>query len=127
MRVLLDTQAFIKLSDQGTEGLSKRAKEIVEDRENERLLSAISLTEMAIKTSAGKYDIKAADVSKASEYLRLKIINYEPRHAMGLFDLPMHHKDPFDRMLIATALIEDIPILGADREFKRYKGLSVIW
>ena len=127
MRILLDTQAFIHLSDHGTAGLSRRAKEIIEDRENERMLSAVSLTEMAIKTCAGKSEIKASDVSKASEYLRLTIIHYEPRHALRLFDLPMHHKDPFDRMLIATALTEDVPILGADREFKRYKGLSVLW
>ena len=54
-------------------------------------------------------------------------IPYTARHAMQLFDLPLHHYDPFDRMLIATALVEGVPVVTGDREFKRYRGLSVIW
>ena len=47
--------------------------------------------------------------------------------ARGFLGLPRHHRDPFDRMLIATALAEEIPLIGSDRLFKRYKGLKVIW
>jgi len=48
-------------------------------------------------------------------------------HALRLYGLPRHLRDPFDRMLIATALAEDIPLIRSDRQFKRYKGLKVIW
>ncbi len=46
---------------------------------------------------------------------------------LRLFQLPLHHSDPIDRILIATALVEDIPIIGGDRLFKRYTGLKIIW
>ncbi len=127
MRVLLDTQSFIVLSDQGAGSLSKKTRELVEDADTERLLSSISITEIAIKNCAGKSDLGAVDVSKGAEYLRCTLLPYTKAHAMRLFDLPLHHRDPFDRMLIATALSEGVPILSADREFKRYRGLSVIW
>jgi PIN domain nuclease of toxin-antitoxin system len=52
---------------------------------------------------------------------------FDADHALRLYGLPCHHRDPFDRMLIATALAEDIPLIGSDRLFKRYKGLKVIW
>ena len=55
------------------------------------------------------------------------VIAFEPRHAYRLFTLPMHHGDPFDRMIIATALVEDVPLIGGDRQFARYKGLQAIW
>jgi PIN domain nuclease of toxin-antitoxin system len=41
--------------------------------------------------------------------------------------LPLHHRDPFDRMLIATAMVEGIPLVGSERKFKSYKGLKIIW
>ena len=58
--------------------------------------------------------------------MRLTVLPYTTVHAMQMFDLPLHHGDPFDRMLIATALTEDLPILSADAFFREYKGLRVI-
>jgi PIN domain nuclease of toxin-antitoxin system len=55
------------------------------------------------------------------------MLPFTPQHAYRLFSLPLHHRDPFDRMLIATALAEEIPLIGSDRLFKMYKGLKVIW
>lgn len=55
------------------------------------------------------------------------ILPFTLQHAYRLFSLPLHHRDPFDRMLIATALVEDIPLAGSDKEFKKYRGLRVIW
>ena len=89
-------------------------------------LSAISIVEVAVKASINKLTITAASISKAVEDLRLTLIPFEPRHAIRMFGLPLHYCDPFDRMLIATALSEGIPIVGEDREFKSYKGLKVI-
>jgi PIN domain nuclease of toxin-antitoxin system len=54
------------------------------------------------------------------------LIPFEPRHAIRMFDLPLHHRDPFDRMLIATALSEGVPIITDDKEFNAYRGLKVI-
>lgn len=58
--------------------------------------------------------------------MRLILIPFEPRHAIRMFDLPLHHRDPFDRMLIATALSEGVPIITDDKEFNAYRGLKVI-
>ena len=69
----------------------------------------------------------AAETRQAIRDLRLEVIPFGPDHALRMYGLPPHHRDPFDRMLIATALAEEIPLIGSDRLFKRYKGLKVIW
>jgi PIN domain nuclease of toxin-antitoxin system len=66
-------------------------------------------------------------VHQAVQDLGLTVIAFEPPHAYRLFSLPMHHGDPFDRMIIATALVEDVPLIGGDRQFAHYKGLQAIW
>ena len=67
------------------------------------------------------------EVRQAARDLRLTTLPFSTEHAYTLFRLPMHHRDPFDRMLIATALTEKIPIISGDRNFKKYRGLKVIW
>ncbi|MBV9267744.1 MAG: hypothetical protein JO061_16365 [Acidobacteriaceae bacterium] len=59
--------------------------------------------------------------------LHLTIVPLTAFHAYRTFGLPRHHNDPFDRLLIATALKEDVPRVATDREFKKYRGLRVIW
>jgi len=66
-----------------------------------------------------------AEMQEAVRDLLLTVIPFTP--AFHLFRLPLHHKDPFDRMIIATAHEEGVPLIVADRQFKRYKGLKVIW
>ena len=61
------------------------------------------------------------------EDLKLRTLPYLAEHAYRLFSLPLHHRDPFDRVLIAQALAEDIPIVTPDEAFLKYKGLKVIW
>jgi PIN domain nuclease of toxin-antitoxin system len=126
VRALLDTQIFIILAQRGIEGLSSRARKLIADEDNELLISAVSMVEIATKTSVNKLAIQATDASKAVEDLRLIVIPFQLRYAMRMFDLPLHHRDPFDRMLIATALCEDIPIVSSDSEFKSYRGLRLI-
>jgi PIN domain nuclease of toxin-antitoxin system len=82
---------------------------------------------MAIKTAVGKLAVTVELLNQIMQDLRLTTVSFEPRHANRLFNLPVHHRDPFDRMLIATALVEGCPIISSDREFKSYKGLQVIW
>ena len=57
----------------------------------------------------------------------LTVLPFTAEHSLRLFRLPSYHNDPFDRMLIAAALAEDIPLLANDREFKKYRSLRVIW
>jgi PIN domain nuclease of toxin-antitoxin system len=126
LRVLLDTQVFLELAQQRIERFGLHARKLIEDEDSDLLLSSVSITEIAIKTSIKKLEITTSDTLKAIQDLRLILIPFEPRHAMLMFDLPLHHRDPFDRMLIATALSEAVPIITADVEFKGYRGLKVI-
>jgi PIN domain nuclease of toxin-antitoxin system len=83
--------------------------------------------EIALKHDAGKLEMGATETREAIRDLRLQVIPFGADHAMGLYGLAVHHRDPFDRMLIATALVEDLPLIGADRQLRKYKGLKVIW
>lgn len=127
MRLLLDTEALLVLDAKGLGGLGKDSRPLVADPDNDLLISSVSLTEIAIKANIGKLRATADMISKIASDLQLTLINYEPRHANRLFDLPLHHRDPFDRMLIATALLEQYPLISSDAAFQKYDGLRVIW
>jgi len=127
VRAILDTHAFIVLSREGLGAVSVRAQRVIQDEDTDLILSTVSITEIAIKSNINKLEMTREVVSVSLERLRLTILPYEVQHSIRLFDLPLHHRDPFDRMLIATALAEGLPIITEDREFRKYKGLSVIW
>ncbi len=126
MRVLLDTAVLI-FAAISPERLSKRATAVLENEANVLELSAVSLSEIAIKTALGKLRISAAIARRAVEDLGIRVLPYTADHAFQLFDLPLHHGDPFDRQIIAQALSEKIPILTSDEKFSLYKGLKLIW
>ena len=90
-------------------------------------LSALSLSEIAIKNRSGKLDLPEADLLRILEDLDIRILPYTREHALKLFALPWHHTDPFDRQILAQALAEDVPIVSADQVFGRYDGIHVIW
>jgi PIN domain nuclease of toxin-antitoxin system len=126
LRVLLDT-AILIFAVEAPERLSKRARAVLKSPENIRELSSISLTEIAIKTSLGKLKFPAESVRQAVQDMDIRILPFTADHAYLIFELPNHHRDPFDRVLIAQALSEDIPIVTPDKKFEAYKGLEVIW
>src|ERR1700677_5213633 len=107
MRVLLDTAVLI-FAVESPERLSKRARAALKNPDNIRELSAISLTEIAIKTTLGKLDISAEIVRQAIRDMDIRILPFTADHAFRLFELPAHHRDPFDRQIIAQALSENI-------------------
>jgi PIN domain nuclease of toxin-antitoxin system len=107
--------------------LSRKVYALLSSPEALPLISAISIMEIAMKHDAGRLKMGAAETRQAIRDLRLQVLPFDPDHALRLYGLPPHHRDPFDRMLIATALAEDIPLIGSDRQFKKYKGLKVIW
>jgi len=106
---------------------SKRIQSLLANLDNELLLSSTSIWEIALKHTRKKIDMREAFLQQAVQDLGVTVIAFEPRHAYRLFTLPMHHGDPFDRMIIATALVEDVALVGGDRQFARYKGLRTIW
>ncbi len=91
------------------------------------MVSPISFGEIAIKANKGLTPLTREHIEKVILDLDLTVLPLSGEHSLRLFGLPAHHNDPFDRMLIATALAEDIAIVASDREFKKYKGLRVIW
>jgi PIN domain nuclease of toxin-antitoxin system len=126
VRVLLDT-AILIYAVESPERLTKRATAVLENAHNVLELSAVSLSEIAIKTALGKLKLSAAVARQAVEDLGIRILPYTADHAFHLFDLPLRHGDPFDRQIIAQALAEKIPILTSDEKFSLYKGLKLIW
>ena len=127
VRILLDTQAICMAVTDGMSTLPKKVRALLADTDTEVILSAVSITEIATKNGLGKLEMGQSEMRQAARDMLLTILPFTAQHAYKLFNLPQHHRDPFDRMLIATALAEDIPLIGSDREFKKYKGLKVIW
>jgi PIN domain nuclease of toxin-antitoxin system len=126
MRVLLDTVAFLfAIGD--PDRLSRKARTVMRDPANQRELSVISLAEIAMKNAAGKLNLSREDAMEALSRLQVSMLPYAEAQVFELMTLSVHHRDPFDRMLIAQALAEDVPVMTCDKEFRKYKGLEVIW
>lgn len=126
MRVLLDTVTFIRAL-QSPDLLSKKATAVLYDPEISCELSTISLTEVAIKFTAGKLELDRDAAREGIADLQLATLSWKADHAFRLFSLPRHHSDPFDRQLIAQALSENIPVVTSDQKFRLYTGIQVIW
>ncbi|HZZ38871.1 MAG TPA: type II toxin-antitoxin system VapC family toxin [Acidobacteriaceae bacterium] len=124
IRILLDTQAFI-LGYLGL--LSRKLLDQIEGPEHEWILSAASVAEIAVKHAIGKLDMPEAETVRAIRELNATVLAVEEAHALRMFSLPLHHRDPFDRMILATALAEKLPIVTGDRVFRRHPQIQVIW
>ena len=107
--------------------LPGKVYELIIGPQNEWLLSAASLAEMAVKNSIAKLDLPAGETLRALRGLQVRVLPFESSHAFAMFSLPLHHRDPFDRMILATALAERLPIVTGDRVFRRYADVKVIW
>jgi PIN domain nuclease of toxin-antitoxin system len=128
MRLLLDTHAFLWFV-WNHKNLSVTAQAAIADPLNAILFSAASHWEIAIKTSVGKLTLTAPFKDFIEQSLARN--NFTPlaielRHSDIVLHLPFHHRDPFDRMLIAQALAEQVPIISADPVFDQY-GVQRLW
>jgi PIN domain nuclease of toxin-antitoxin system len=122
MRLLLDTHAFLWYALNDPQ-LSSSARVLILDPSNGVLVSPASYWEIAIKISVGKYALHEpyeAFMRRAIFGNGFGILSIEPKHTAVLTTLPIHHRDPFDRLLIAQAMVEQVPILGADTAFDAY-------
>ncbi len=129
MKVLLDTHAFLWwITDDSR--LSARARRVLADGANQVYFSAASGWEIAIKARLGRLDIAAGDLdgfmaqqiaANGFEVLAIKL-----NHALRTYSLPGHHKDPFDRILIAQAMSEGLALLSGDRDLAAYK-VRILW
>jgi PIN domain nuclease of toxin-antitoxin system len=124
--VLLDTHAFLWWCDDALE-LSKKARKTMS--EEECFISLASLWEIAIKTSQGKlklpsrFDLYVPEQILLNGFSRLEI---GFRHIAGCAVLPWHHRDPFDRLLIAQAIEEELRVVSSDSIFEQY-GIRRVW
>jgi PIN domain nuclease of toxin-antitoxin system len=126
-KYLIDTHIFLWiLSDY--KKLSKTALNIIENADNTLFLSSISFWEIAIKTSIGKLDIPILleNLEEEAKNRKITTLNVTNKHFLRVAQLPFHHSDPFDRVIISQSLIENIPLISADGKFQDYEGLNCI-
>jgi PIN domain nuclease of toxin-antitoxin system len=128
MKVLLDTHAFIWW-DSGPTKLSPQARAACEDRANVVLLSVASAWEMQIKLQLGKLDLRlplAEVIASQQQSNDIQVLPVALGHVLALQDLPAYHKDPFDRLLIAQANVEQAVLISHDPVFAHYT-VKVLW
>ncbi len=128
MKALLDTNAFLWFIS-GSDRLTKNARNYITDFNNDLVLSAASLWDIAIKTSLGKLELlKPFDqlIPTQLEKNAIDILPIELNHISEIINLEFHHKDPFDRLIIAQGITEQIPVITNDAMFGKYP-VKIIW
>jgi len=128
MKYLLDTVVWM-WSVGPTDKISRAGLEVLTNGEAELYLSAASAWEVAIKTQLGKFTLTEPPgtyVPKRLSAQGIRSLSITQNHSLKVYDLPSHHRDPFDRLIIAQAMIEDMTILTADRVFAKYP-IEILW
>ena len=128
MKLLLDTHTF-NWWDSEPQRLSQRVLNMCQDTQNVLLVSVASLWEMQIKLQLGKLKLhKPLEelVSGQQEINKIDILDVKLEHVLALGKLPSHHKDPFDRMLVAQAMLEDLTLVTHDRKLEAY-SVAILW
>ncbi|WP_017655940.1 type II toxin-antitoxin system VapC family toxin [Fortiea contorta] len=128
MQVLLDTHTLIWFF-QGHKSFSDKMRILVEDENNEKLISIVSVWEMSIKQSIGKLSFSLPIKTFIQQQIALNdfnLLNINLDYIDVITTLPLQHRDPFDRILIAQAMVENIPIISADTAFDAY-SITRLW
>ena len=128
MKALLDTHAFIWWANNDP-SLTATARGVIGDRNNEIFLSAVSTWEMAIKIAIGKLTLAGPlqpfVLSQTAQYqFKPLLVTYD--HTYVVETLALHHNDPFDRLLIAQAMVENLVLVTCDAKFAPY-GIQTLW
>ena len=122
MRLLLDTHSLLWFLT-GADELTARARALIENKENQRYVSAASLWEIAIKVNLGKLVLTepfALLFPRELQRNQMAVLPVDVQHLAKLVELPLHHRDPFDRLLAAQALAEQMSVVGCDAAFDAY-------
>jgi PIN domain nuclease of toxin-antitoxin system len=128
MRLLLDTHVFLWWVFDDPR-LSPAARDLIADPAADVLFSAVSGWEIASKDRTGRLDLPADVPGFVTEQVRrnrLRVVPVELRHALGVHALPDYHRDPFDRLLVAQAQAEKVPLLSSDPLLAPY-GVELLW
>ena len=128
MKLLLDTHVFIWWANE-PERLTPKVLSLCKDAENTLILSVASVWEMQIKIQLGKLkiDLSLPDLIRSQRQTNnMQILPIELKHVLELQNLPPHHHDPFDRLLIVQAKAEDALLVSKDKAFKKYKT-KLLW
>jgi len=128
LNLLLDTHAFLWIVS-GDKRLSRKAKKLYLDKSNEVYLSAASIWEMAIKISLGRLTLEEPLENFIATHAvgnNIKILEIRSKHLYKIEDLPFHHRDPFDRVIIAQCMLENYFVVGNDKTFDSYP-VSRVW
>lgn len=128
MKLLLDTHALLWFLA-GDSRLSTDARTAIENLGNTRMFSVASAWEIAIKTSLGKLNLTGPFHELIPDQLwanSIELLPISPSHLNGLLTLPLHHRDPFDRILVSQAITESASVVSADAALDRY-GIPRLW
>ena len=128
MNILLDTHAYLWFVG-GDERLSFPARRAIENPDNLKVISTASLWEITIKHGLGKLELRNGLQPVLTDYILCNgfdLLSIETGHLMELSGLPLLHRDPFDRLLIAQAKADNLVVCSADHMFEGY-GLNLIW
>ncbi len=124
MKFLLDTHAFLWwLADD--DKLGRQARKWVEDPANDILISMVSLWEIALKVRIGKLEADTKEIANIIQRDGFTLLDMSLKHILALRELPIHHRDPFDHLLMAQAITEDATFLSEDRNAARYPVRTV--
>jgi PIN domain nuclease of toxin-antitoxin system len=118
MNIIIDTHIFLWLASDPSR-ISDQQMNYLKNRENRVFLSAMSVAELMIKHSLEKITINF-DIVEVAKAMDIAILDFNGNDALALGTLPFHHKDPFDRMIIAQALTNDFSVVTVDHKFRYY-------
>jgi len=128
VKYLLDTNVWL-WSIGPVERINARGQEILNDGSEELYLSAVSCLEISIKAQMGKLHLPSSPPQCIPLFMakqRLLPLPVTHDHALKVYGLPMHHRDPFDRLILAQALLEEMTVLTSDRTFEKYP-VNILW
>ncbi len=128
MRILLDTFPFIWLTSEPLK-LSSRSKEILSNQENQFYLSDASVLEICLKYNDGSLEMPMTPrrwIKQQSKIWNIKSLGITREYCLRLAEIPYHHDDAIDRILVATAVTEDMFILSSEEDIKKYP-VSILW
>ena len=132
MNILIDTQILIWIQENNL-SISKPARAALMNSANQVYVSQISLIEVAIKLKIGNlpnFKISIDELIAQTAKDGIHIISLDNQHISSYDQIPLYadHRDPFDRLILATALAENMPVISADEKFSRYRNIvEVIW